>query len=91
MYCPAFALFAFHWDCAPAATELEVIVMCWLGKMLNLPSSYTSEEGGGMIRIHLLSSYFLCGTIYRVPRHGLGARTPWTCSKTRYAPSDKQD
>ena len=50
MYSSAFALSAFNWDCGPAVTELEVIVMCWLGKMLNLPSSYTSGEGGRMIQ-----------------------------------------
>lgn len=51
MYSAAFALSAFNWDCAPAATELEIHVMDWLGKMLSLPSGYLSgSRGGGMIQ-----------------------------------------
>lgn len=39
--------------CSPAATELEVIVMDWLGKFLNLPEHFlpSSEgNGGGIIQ-----------------------------------------
>ncbi|KAG5675359.1 hypothetical protein PVAND_005268 [Polypedilum vanderplanki] len=43
----------FSWICSPAATELEVIVMDWLGKFLNLPSHFLPSgqgNGGGIIQ-----------------------------------------
>ena len=50
MYSSAFAPSAFNWDCAPAATELEIIAMGLLGKMLDLPSGYYGGKGGGMLQ-----------------------------------------
>ncbi|KAL6717843.1 hypothetical protein ACLMJK_003928 [Lecanora helva] len=51
LYSSAFAVSAFNWECAPAVTELEIIVMDWLAKMLHLPSCYlSSEHGGGIIQ-----------------------------------------
>lgn len=32
----------FSWITSPAATELEMIVLDWLGKMLDLPSEFLS-------------------------------------------------
>ncbi|KAF5738336.1 tyrosine/DOPA decarboxylase 2-like [Tripterygium wilfordii] len=41
----------FSWISSPAATELESIVMDWLGEMLNLPKSFLfSGNGGGVIQ-----------------------------------------
>ena len=47
LYSAAFTAPAFNWECSPAITELEVIVMDWLAKLLNLPSCYLSSNGGG--------------------------------------------
>ncbi|KAK9146252.1 hypothetical protein Sjap_006155 [Stephania japonica] len=41
----------FSWVSSPSATELEVIVLDWLAKMLKLPSAFLSQgEGGGVIQ-----------------------------------------
>ncbi|KAJ7570760.1 hypothetical protein O6H91_01G133900 [Diphasiastrum complanatum] len=41
----------FSWINSPAATELEVIVLDWLGKLLKLPEEFLSSgEGGGVIQ-----------------------------------------
>nr|WMX25290.1 aromatic amino acid decarboxylase TyDC3 [Lophophora williamsii] len=41
----------FSWMSCPAATELEVIVLDWLAKLLNLPDSFLSiGNGGGVIQ-----------------------------------------
>ncbi|KAL4219037.1 hypothetical protein ACF0H5_021620 [Mactra antiquata] len=36
----------FSWASSPACTELEVVVMDWLGKMLDLPEEFLSGSGG---------------------------------------------
>ncbi|CAO1325033.1 unnamed protein product [Diamesa serratosioi] len=43
----------FSWICSPACTELEVIVMDWIGKFLNLPEVFLPSgegNGGGIIQ-----------------------------------------
>ncbi len=35
----------FSWVTSPAATELEMIVMDWLGKLLHLPEEFLSTSG----------------------------------------------
>ncbi|PON82323.1 Aromatic-L-amino-acid decarboxylase [Trema orientale] len=41
----------FNWVSSPAATELETIVMDWLGQMLKLPKSFLfSGTGGGVLQ-----------------------------------------
>ncbi|KAJ8747193.1 hypothetical protein K2173_010026 [Erythroxylum novogranatense] len=41
----------FSWITSPAATELEMIVLDWLGKMLKLPEDFLSSgQGGGVIQ-----------------------------------------
>ncbi|KDP26453.1 hypothetical protein JCGZ_17611 [Jatropha curcas] len=41
----------FSWITSPAATELEMIVLDWLGKMLKLPEYFFSTgQGGGVIQ-----------------------------------------
>ena len=40
---------------APACTELETVVLDWLGKMINLPDDFLSckkgSKGGGVIQV----------------------------------------
>uniref|UniRef100_A0A336N4C3 CSON011113 protein n=1 Tax=Culicoides sonorensis TaxID=179676 RepID=A0A336N4C3_CULSO len=43
----------FSWICSPACTELEVIMMNWLGKFINLPEEFLNcgqGNGGGIIQ-----------------------------------------
>lgn len=43
----------FTWASSPACTELEVVVMDWLGKMLDLPPDFlfcSGSKGGGVIQ-----------------------------------------
>ncbi|KAI9808084.1 MAG: hypothetical protein M1826_004361 [Phylliscum demangeonii] len=43
---------AFSWICSPAVTELEMIMMNWLVRMLKLPPCFhSSGDGGGVIEI----------------------------------------
>jgi len=50
----------FSWIASPAATELESIVMDWLGKMINLPKTYLfsgGHGGGGVIQGTYIHTY----------------------------------
>ncbi|RYP35606.1 hypothetical protein DL767_003718 [Monosporascus sp. MG133] len=52
MYSTAFTGAAFNWICSPAVTELETIVLDWLGKAFGLPTCFLSTgptNGGGVI------------------------------------------
>ncbi|RVW23702.1 Tyrosine/DOPA decarboxylase 2 [Vitis vinifera] len=46
--CTGFNVDGFNWMASPAATELENIVMDWLGKMLELPESFLFSGNGGV-------------------------------------------
>eukprot|EP00898_Chlorokybus_atmophyticus_P001113 jgi/Chlat1/2001/Chrsp158S00128 len=48
----AFNTIGFSWINSPAATELEMIVLDWLGKALQLPESFltSGHKGGGVIQ-----------------------------------------
>ncbi|OKL62536.1 hypothetical protein UA08_02152 [Talaromyces atroroseus] len=53
MYSAAFTAPAFNWICSPACTELETVVMDWVGKALGLPECFQStsaNRGGGVIQ-----------------------------------------
>ncbi|KAL5196921.1 hypothetical protein ABZP36_000433 [Zizania latifolia] len=51
MLSAAFNIVGFNWITSPAATELEVIVLDWFAKMLELPSQFLSTAlGGGVIQ-----------------------------------------
>ncbi|GAA50785.1 aromatic-L-amino-acid decarboxylase [Clonorchis sinensis] len=46
-----FACMGFSWAANPACTELEVVMMDWLAKMLHLPEEFLSGgNGGGVIQ-----------------------------------------
>jgi aromatic-L-amino-acid/L-tryptophan decarboxylase len=42
----AIACIGFTWIASPACTELEVVMMDWLGKMLELPAEFLASSGG---------------------------------------------
>ncbi|RNA27256.1 dopa decarboxylase, partial [Brachionus plicatilis] len=49
----AIACIGFSWIATPACTELEVLMMDWLAKILNLPDFYLASsvgQGGGVIQ-----------------------------------------
>ncbi|XP_018569156.1 aromatic-L-amino-acid decarboxylase [Anoplophora glabripennis] len=49
----AIACIGFSWIASPACTELEVVMMDWLGKMLDLPKEFlacSGGKGGGVIQ-----------------------------------------
>ncbi|XP_048195532.1 aromatic-L-amino-acid decarboxylase [Perognathus longimembris pacificus] len=53
MLCGAIGCIGFSWAASPACTELETVMMDWLGKMLELPGAFlagSSGEGGGVIQ-----------------------------------------
>ncbi|KAJ0816004.1 putative pyridoxal phosphate-dependent decarboxylase, pyridoxal phosphate-dependent transferase [Helianthus annuus] len=53
----------FNWLASPAATELEMVVMEWLLKLLQLPKSFSfSSNGGGVIHGSTCES-FVCTLI----------------------------
>ncbi|XP_054427362.1 aromatic-L-amino-acid decarboxylase isoform X2 [Pteronotus mesoamericanus] len=49
----AIGCIGFSWAASPACTELETVMLDWLGKMLQLPAAFLAEdnsEGGGVIQ-----------------------------------------
>ncbi|WOL10650.1 tyrosine decarboxylase 1 [Canna indica] len=51
MLSAGFNIVGFSWFTSPAATELEVIVLDWLAKILKLPDKFLSTgKGGGVIQ-----------------------------------------
>ncbi|KAE8677015.1 hypothetical protein F3Y22_tig00111558pilonHSYRG00041 [Hibiscus syriacus] len=50
MLCSGFNVVGFNWISSPAETELESIVVDWIGKSLKLPSSFLfAGTGGGVL------------------------------------------
>jgi len=54
----------FTWASSPACTELETIVMNWLGQMIGLPEEFLhlnkDSPGGGVIQTNASESTFVC-------------------------------
>lgn len=53
MLCSGFGVLGLSWFTSPACTELEVIMMDWLAKLLHLPDHFTTSSpgrGGGVIQ-----------------------------------------
>ncbi|GAQ86385.1 aromatic aldehyde synthase [Klebsormidium nitens] len=48
----AINIVGFHWLASPAATELEMLMLDWVGRLLNLPEAFlhTGGTGGGVIQ-----------------------------------------
>ncbi|XP_050426856.1 histidine decarboxylase isoform X2 [Adelges cooleyi] len=64
MLADAINCLGFTWASSPACTELEILVMNWLGKMIGLPESFlhTHNEsmGGGVIQTTSSEATFVC-------------------------------
>ncbi|KAI4354032.1 hypothetical protein L6164_002932 [Bauhinia variegata] len=50
----------FNWVASPAATELESIVMDWLGKELSLPETFLFSGKGGGVLLNTTCEAILC-------------------------------
>ncbi|XP_075068740.1 aromatic-L-amino-acid decarboxylase [Mixophyes fleayi] len=53
MLCGAIGCIGFSWASSPACTELETVMLDWLGKMIGLPEQFlagSNGEGGGVIQ-----------------------------------------
>ncbi|KAL9638642.1 MAG: hypothetical protein Q9164_001421 [Protoblastenia rupestris] len=51
LYSAALSAPGFNWQCSPAMTELETIVMDWMAGLLHLPDCFFSKDrGGGVIQ-----------------------------------------
>lgn len=65
----AIACIGFTWISSPACTELEVVMMDWLGKLLDLPSKFLASgsngKGGGVIQV-LIFGCLTCFHTYTV-------------------------
>ncbi|XP_065523785.1 aromatic-L-amino-acid decarboxylase isoform X2 [Lathamus discolor] len=51
--CGGIGCVGFSWAASPACTELETVMLDWLGKMINLPEEFLAEkdgQGGGVIQ-----------------------------------------
>ncbi|KAM8826104.1 aromatic-L-amino-acid decarboxylase isoform 1-T1 [Synchiropus picturatus] len=46
MLCGALSCIGFSWAASPACTELETVMMDWLGKMMQLPECFLASSGG---------------------------------------------
>ena len=64
MLADAIGCLGFTWASSPACTELESLVMDWLGKMIGLPEEFlhtrSDSLGGGVIQVrHSLNLNFV--------------------------------
>ncbi|NXC13185.1 DDC decarboxylase, partial [Corythaeola cristata] len=53
MLCGGIGCVGFSWASSPACTELETVMLDWLGKMINLPDEFLAGkdgQGGGVIQ-----------------------------------------
>ncbi|XP_053378722.1 aromatic-L-amino-acid decarboxylase-like [Mercenaria mercenaria] len=52
MLSDAIGCVGFSWAASPACTELEIVVLDWIGKLIKLPSAFLHEggRGGGVIQ-----------------------------------------
>uniref|UniRef100_A0A8C3MLC3 Aromatic-L-amino-acid decarboxylase n=1 Tax=Geospiza parvula TaxID=87175 RepID=A0A8C3MLC3_GEOPR len=53
MLCGGIGCVGFSWAASPACTELETVMLDWLGKMVNLPEEFLAGkdgQGGGVIQ-----------------------------------------
>ncbi|KAH8232873.1 hypothetical protein KR026_001296, partial [Drosophila bipectinata] len=64
MLADAINCLGFTWASSPACTELEIIVMNWLGKMIGLPDEFlhlsSSSQGGGVLQTTASEATLVC-------------------------------
>ncbi|WOL08946.1 hypothetical protein Cni_G17699 [Canna indica] len=82
----------FNWISSPAATELEGIVMDWLGKLLNLPKPFLFSGGGGGVLQGTTCEAILCTLVAardkaltRIGRDRIGVLVVYSSDQTHCA------
>ncbi|XP_032570910.1 histidine decarboxylase isoform X2 [Drosophila sechellia] len=64
MLADAINCLGFTWASSPACTELEIIVMNWLGKMIGLPDAFlhlsSQSQGGGVLQTTASEATLVC-------------------------------
>ncbi|KAA8514878.1 hypothetical protein F0562_018057 [Nyssa sinensis] len=92
MLSTGFNVVGFNWIASPAATELENIVMDWLGKMLTLPKSFLFSGGGGGVMQGTTCEAMLCTltaardqTLSRIGRESIGKLVVYASDQTHFA------
>lgn len=64
MLADAINCLGFTWASSPACTELEIVVMNWLGKMIGLPDDFlhlnSSSKGGGVVQTTASEATLVC-------------------------------
>lgn len=64
MLADAINCLGFTWASSPACTELEILVMNWLGKIIGLPEAFlhthNESKGGGVIQTTSSEATFVC-------------------------------
>ncbi|KAJ0265500.1 Phenylacetaldehyde synthase [Hirschfeldia incana] len=79
----------FSWVTSPAATELEIIVLDWLAKLLNLPEQFLSKgNGGGVIQgsasesVHVVMTAARDKALRSVGKNALGKLVVYSSDQT---------
>ncbi|KAI8017572.1 Tyrosine/DOPA decarboxylase 2 [Camellia lanceoleosa] len=92
MLSTGFNVVGFNWMSSPAATELESIVMDWLGKMLQLPNSFLFSGGGGGVLQGTTCEAILCTLaaardhcLDRIGRDWIGKLVVYGSDQTHFA------
>ncbi|XP_031502635.1 tyrosine decarboxylase-like [Nymphaea colorata] len=91
-----FNVVGFNWMSSPAATELESIVMDWLGRMLSLPDSFlfsgNDTTGGGGVLQGTTCEVILCTLVAardraleQVGKHNIGKLVVYGSDQTHCA------
>ncbi|KAA8514883.1 hypothetical protein F0562_018062 [Nyssa sinensis] len=87
-----FNVVGFNWIASSAATELENIVMDWLGKMLMLPKSFLFSGGGGGVMQGTTCEAMLCTltatrdqTLSQIRRENIGKLVVYASNQTHFA------
>ncbi|XP_017839386.1 histidine decarboxylase isoform X2 [Drosophila busckii] len=64
MLADAINCLGFTWASSPACTELEIVVMNWLGKMIGLPDEFlhlsNNSQGGGVLQTTASEATLVC-------------------------------
>ncbi|KAF5944032.1 hypothetical protein HYC85_018109 [Camellia sinensis] len=92
MLSAGFNVVGFNWMSSPAATELESIVMDWLGKMLQLPMSFLFCGNGGGVLQGTTCEAILCTLIAardqilnKIGRDSIGKLVVYGSDQTHFA------
>ncbi|KAL3693668.1 hypothetical protein R1sor_007319 [Riccia sorocarpa] len=81
------SIVGFSWISSPAATELETIVLDWLGKLLRLPKQFLTCEGGTGV-IQGTASEAVCVVLLAARQRSKAAQIAGVAANLRVIPTD---